>query len=81
MLLAMPSVPAGPCQEQEIDQIYSGDDTTDMESEVEDGSSSTENEIDSDAPDHDSEKDEEEMMETMQCGPCRPGLTVLQHKN
>ena len=48
-----------------------------MESEVEDESSSIENEIDSDALDHDSEMDEQEMMETMQCGPCRPGLTVL----
>ena len=82
----LPSVPAGPCAEQDIAQCYSGEETTDIESGVADDSdlSSYDTnvvEIDSDPPDMESSADEEEMDKVMMCGPCRPGDSLLQHKN
>ena len=83
---ALPSVPAGPCAEQDISQCYSGEESTDIESGVEDDSDISSDdtnvvEIDSDPPDLESSADEEEMDKVMMCGPCRPGDTLLQHNN
>ena len=72
---ALPSVPAGPCAEQDISQCYSGEESTDIASDVEDDSDISSDdanvvEIDSDPPDLESDADEEEMDKVMMCGPC-----------
>ncbi len=86
MHFALPSVPAGPCAEQDISQCYSGEESTDIESEVVDDSDLSSDdtnvvEIDSDPPDLVSSEDEDEMDKVMMCGPCRPGDSLLQHTN
>ena len=83
---ALPSVPAGPCAEQDISQCYSGEESTDIASDVEDDSDTSSDdtdavEIDSDPPDLESDADEEEMGKVMMCGPCRPGDSLLQQYN
>ena len=83
---ALSSVPAGPCAEQDISQCYSGEETTDIESDVVDDSdlSSDETnvlEIDFDPPDLGPSADEEEMDKVMMCGPCRPHDSLLQHND
>lgn len=86
MHFALPSVPAGPCAEQDHSQGYSGEESTDIESDVVDDndlpSDDTNSlEIDSDAPDMMSSADEDEIDKVVMCGPCRPSDSLLQHND